>query len=158
MSASRAIAIFLLVGTLVPLANLIPGGETDPLAGARLADWLLGTLLCVTVGVLAAYVQHLRRKRGAPPAVAVAAPSDDASSAHAPIALILEISDVVERISAMLAGYGYAARRYDPITRRLAPARPGESANTLFVRTEVEAGLSARLASATSVNVLGTSV
>jgi len=89
MTSSRAIAIFLLVGTLVPLANVIPGGETDSLATARLSDWLLGTLLCAVVGVLAAYVQHLRRQRGAPPAVAVATVSDESTSARAPVALIL---------------------------------------------------------------------
>ena len=89
MTASRAVALFLLVGTLVPLANIIPGGETDPFALARLGDWLLGTLLCAVVGVLAAYVQHLRRQRGAPPAVAVAAPSDAAGLARAPVFLIL---------------------------------------------------------------------
>ena len=57
---TRVAALFLLLGTLVPFAALIPGGETDLAAAERLVDWLLGTLLCVGVGGLAAYLHHVR--------------------------------------------------------------------------------------------------
>jgi hypothetical protein len=86
MTASRTIAVVLLIGTLVPFTNLLPGGESDALAASRLGDWALGTLLCAAVGVLAGYVHHLRRRRGATPAVAVAA--DAGATTRAPLLLI----------------------------------------------------------------------
>ncbi len=85
----RSVAGVLLVGSLVPFAALLPGGETDPLAAERLVDWLLGTLLCAGVGGLVAYVHHVRRRRGEiAPQVAVAVPPADPHSARVPLALV----------------------------------------------------------------------
>jgi hypothetical protein len=65
----RALAALLLLGSLLPLANWIPGGETDPAHAARLADWGLGFGLCAAVGVLAWFVSRARgASAGFPPA------------------------------------------------------------------------------------------
>lgn len=58
--ATRLIAIAIVVLTLTPIANWLPGGETDPEYAARTIDWMLGLALCVGVGGLAAYVVHVR--------------------------------------------------------------------------------------------------
>lgn len=58
--APRLIAVLLLALTIVPIANLLPGGEVDPGYRARMLDWLSGTLLCVVVGVLVAFVARSR--------------------------------------------------------------------------------------------------
>lgn len=60
--ATRLIAIAIVVLTLTPVANWLPGGETDPEYAARTIDWLLGLALCVGVGGLAAYVVHVRAR------------------------------------------------------------------------------------------------
>lgn len=65
--AARLTALFLLAFSLLPVANLLPGGEEDPAYWARLSDWGLGTLLCVGVGALVWYVTR-RRPVSAPPA------------------------------------------------------------------------------------------
>ena len=49
---TRLVALFLLIGSLAPIAWLIPGGESDPAYFARLQDWLLGTALCGGIGAL----------------------------------------------------------------------------------------------------------
>lgn len=55
---TRAIALAVLLGSLLPLANWIPGGETDPMFAARLGDWALGVGLCGGLGVLAWYLSR----------------------------------------------------------------------------------------------------
>ncbi len=60
----RALAALLLLGSLLPLANWIPGGEVDAAYGVRLLDWTLGLALCVVAGVLVWFV----RRRGSPSA------------------------------------------------------------------------------------------
>lgn len=57
---TRLIAVALAVLTLVPVANLVPGGEVDRAYVERLLDWLNGTAICVVVGVLVAFVQRTR--------------------------------------------------------------------------------------------------
>jgi hypothetical protein len=47
--------------SLLPIANLIPGGERDPAYADRMLDWLNGTALCAVVGLLVAYVARTRR-------------------------------------------------------------------------------------------------
>ncbi len=56
---TRAAALVLLLLSLLPVANLIPGGESDAEYAARLADWGLGLALCAGVGGL---VWFLARK------------------------------------------------------------------------------------------------
>ena len=86
----RAVALVLLLGTLVPFAALLPGGESDPLAAERLLDWLLGTLLCAGVGGLVAYLHHLRRARGElTPQVAIAESAFSRHVAGVPIVLVV---------------------------------------------------------------------
>ena len=60
--ATRLIAVFVLAFSLLPLANLIPGGESDPEYAARLLDWGYGLALCVGFGVLVAWVAQLRAR------------------------------------------------------------------------------------------------
>lgn len=57
---TRLIALFLLLGSLVPVAELIPGGERDAAYLARLEDWALGTALCAAVGMLVWFVLRTR--------------------------------------------------------------------------------------------------
>jgi hypothetical protein len=86
---TRIAAILLLCGTLIPFAALIPGGETDPAAAERLVDWLLGTLLCGGVGVLAAFLHRARAARGSvAPKVAVSEPVDRDDWEVAPMILV----------------------------------------------------------------------
>lgn len=49
---TRAAAVVLLLFSLLPLANLIPGGEVDAEYAARISDWGLGFALCAGVGGL----------------------------------------------------------------------------------------------------------
>lgn len=56
----RAIARVLLAASLLPVANWLPGGETDPGYAARLSDWALGAALCVMVGVLTWFISRGR--------------------------------------------------------------------------------------------------
>jgi hypothetical protein len=63
--AARLIAVALLALGLLPIANWIPGGETDPEYVARVIDWLNGLLLCAGVGALAWYVSTVRGRRAA---------------------------------------------------------------------------------------------
>lgn len=63
--ATRLIALVILGLSLLPVANLIPGGESDPEYAARLLDWSYGLALCVGVGALVAYLAFVRaRDRG----------------------------------------------------------------------------------------------
>lgn len=74
--ATRLIALFLLAASLLPVANLLPGGERDPEYVARLADWALGLALCGAVGVL---VWFVTRRRGAAPVVSTVVPARSVS-------------------------------------------------------------------------------
>lgn len=60
---TRLLAVALMLGSLLPLAHWIPGGEVDPMFGARLGDWALGIALCAALGVL---VWFLSRHRDVP--------------------------------------------------------------------------------------------
>ena len=69
---TRLIALFLLLGSLVPFAELIPGGERDAAYLARLEDWALGTALCAAIGALVWYVLRARQRgRAGTPVTAV---------------------------------------------------------------------------------------
>lgn len=70
-AATRIAALVLLLGSLLPWAGLLPGGEQDPGYGARLADWALGFGLCATVGALAWFIS---RRRVGPPVVSSVEP------------------------------------------------------------------------------------
>ena len=75
--APRLIAVLVLALSMLPVANLIPGGERDAEYAARLLDWGYGLALCVGVGALVGYVlfiQHRGRAHGAPVADAAAPP------------------------------------------------------------------------------------
>src|SRR5690606_1327698 len=74
--ATRLIALSLLAASLLPVANLLPGGERDPEYVARLADWALGLALCGAVGVL---VWFVTRRRGAAPVVSTVVPARSVS-------------------------------------------------------------------------------
>lgn len=50
---TRWIALGVAALSLLPVAALLPGGEVDPLYGARLADWASGSALCVGAAALA---------------------------------------------------------------------------------------------------------
>lgn len=90
MIVARFAAVFLLLGTLIPFAALIPGGELDSAATERLTDWLLGTLLCAGVGGLIAYLHQLRSARGAiAPHVEVSESPNAIRDARAPTLLII---------------------------------------------------------------------
>lgn len=78
--APRLIAGLVLALSLLPIANLIPGGERDAEYLARLLDWGYGLALCVGVGALVGYVlfvRHRGRAARAPGAlIAPIAPAD----------------------------------------------------------------------------------
>jgi len=57
---TRVIALFLLLGSLLPVAGWLPGGESDPGYLPRLEDWLLGTAFCVVLGGLIWFVTRRR--------------------------------------------------------------------------------------------------
>jgi hypothetical protein len=62
----------LLLGSLLPLANWIPGGERDPMSASRLADWALGLGLCTAFGVLVWFTS----RHAAPAASRIRSPLD----------------------------------------------------------------------------------
>lgn len=76
---TRLIAMCLLVGSLVPLAELIPRGERDASYLARLEDWALGTALCVAIGVLVWYVLRAQQRARAMVPIATV-PSEEPTS------------------------------------------------------------------------------
>ena len=57
---TRFVALFLLLGSLAPIAALIPNGESDAGYFARLSDWALGTALCGAIGALVWFLQRAR--------------------------------------------------------------------------------------------------
>lgn len=85
--ATRLIAIFLLAGSLLPIAWLLPGGEEDPSYLPRLIDWSLGLGLCAAVGVLFWFIT---RRRGARPVVSTVVPARSAAREW-PIVLSLAV-------------------------------------------------------------------
>ena len=89
---------------------------------------------------------------------AVLAAASEVLADPGPMALILEISGDPARVATMLAEFGFQARSYDPVRRRLGPGDTGAAGNTLFVRAGAEAGLASRLAAADPVRVAGMSV
>lgn len=82
---TRFVALFLLVGSLVPFAWLIPGGESDSGYLARLEDWVLGTALCAAIGALVWFVQRARLR--------VAAETDDSHETEGEGALYPKAAD-----------------------------------------------------------------
>ncbi len=73
--ATRLIALFVLAMSLLPIAGMLPAGETDAGYVPRILDWSYGLILCVGIGALAAYITRARRRAGAVP---VGAPETDA--------------------------------------------------------------------------------
>lgn len=73
--ATRVAAALLLLLTLFPVANLLPGGESDPGYWSRLADWGWGFALCLAIGVLVWFLSRTR------PAPRPAAPAREAGAA-----------------------------------------------------------------------------
>lgn len=69
---TRGAALVLLLFSILPVANLIPGGESDGEYAARIADWGLGLALCAGVGGL---VWFLARRRHAAPVVSAVTPA-----------------------------------------------------------------------------------
>lgn len=63
--ATRLIALLVLGLSLLPVAGLLPGGESDPEYRARLMDWANGLALCGGLGGLATYLVRARRRRAA---------------------------------------------------------------------------------------------
>jgi hypothetical protein len=61
--AARLIAVALLALGLLPIADWIPGGESDPEYLSRILDWFNGLLLCAAVGVLTWYVSLVAERR-----------------------------------------------------------------------------------------------
>lgn len=61
---TRLLAVALILGSLLPLAQWIPGGEMDPRFAERLGDWALGFALCAAIGLLTWFVS---RHRNIPP-------------------------------------------------------------------------------------------
>lgn len=57
---TRILSVLLVVVSLLPLANWIPGGEVDEGYLARLGDWGLGAALCVSIGALFAFLFRRR--------------------------------------------------------------------------------------------------
>jgi hypothetical protein len=84
-AATRLAAMVLLLGSLLPWAGLIPGGERDPGYAARLADWALGFALCATVGALAWFIS--RRRSGRPVVSSVEHPATGRSEWRFVVAL-----------------------------------------------------------------------
>jgi hypothetical protein len=72
--ASRLIALLVLALSLLPFANLLPGGESDPEYAARMLDWAYGFALCGGLGGLAAYIARSRRRTAGNPSPAVEQP------------------------------------------------------------------------------------
>lgn len=68
---TRLLAVLLLLGSLLPLANWIPRGEFDAGATGRLVDWTLGAALCAALGVLVWYVSRRQVPSLAPPPATV---------------------------------------------------------------------------------------
>lgn len=83
--ASRLIAVCILALSLLPIAGLIPGGESDPEYVGRLIDWAYGLALCAGLGGLAVFiVRSRRRERG----VAIPAPVTAAARGSAGAAFL----------------------------------------------------------------------
>ncbi|MBA3853022.1 MAG: hypothetical protein C0503_01330 [Gemmatimonas sp.] len=78
---TRVAAALLLLVSLLPVVNWIPGGEADASHAARVADWALGTGLCVMAGVLVWFV--LRRRLVTTTADRAATPSTASTTSAA---------------------------------------------------------------------------
>lgn len=95
--ATRLIALFILALSLLPIADLLPGGEHDAEYLARLVDWAYGLALCGGLGGLAAFVVRSRRRAaaaagaGAPDILdaSIATPSFGAGSAGTGFTLLI---------------------------------------------------------------------
>jgi hypothetical protein len=58
---TRTSALMLALLGFLPIANWLPGGESDPVFLQRMLDWANGTLICLGVGVVAAVLVRGRR-------------------------------------------------------------------------------------------------
>jgi len=93
--ATRLIALCILALSLLPIADLLPGGERDAEYLPRLVDWAFGLALCAGLGGLAAFVVRSRRRAataaGMPrvPDTAVSMPSIGAGSAGTGFTLLV---------------------------------------------------------------------
>lgn len=78
----RLVAALLLAGSLLPIANWIPGGEHDAAYGARIADWALGLALCSGIGVLAWFLARSRPRAASAHEAGVGGDVRSVSAAH----------------------------------------------------------------------------
>lgn len=60
--ATRLIALLVLALSLLPVAGLLPGGESDPEYSTRLLDWASGLALCAGLGGLAVFLVRSRHR------------------------------------------------------------------------------------------------
>ncbi|MDH5233868.1 MAG: hypothetical protein OEW77_02845, partial [Gemmatimonadota bacterium] len=103
--ATRLIALLVLALSFLPVANLIPGGESDPEYAARLLDWAYGFALCGGIGGLVAYLAHIRR-RGMSAALGDASPGEPLPELATPRAVVSADSSAASA-AAGFAGFGF---------------------------------------------------
>ena len=63
---TRVLVLVLALLTFLPIAALLPGGESDPDFVARSLEWVMGIGLCLGVGIVAAILGHPSDQRQAP--------------------------------------------------------------------------------------------
>lgn len=98
---TRLIAVVLLLGSLLPLANWIPGGERDPMSASRLVDWALGLGLCAAVGVLVWFTSRHTRATATPARLPL-----DAKAEQRGVALICALAFAVYCVVALVVYSG----------------------------------------------------
>lgn len=116
--APRLIALLVLALSLLPVANMLPGGESDPAYAERMLDWLNGLALCVGVGVLAAFIARARgasRVAGSAGREAMSGaehglPAGDGASGSGDGAFLAIVVGCSLVLYALIAQYVYAGR------------------------------------------------
>ncbi len=63
---TRLLAVAVLLGSLLPWPNWIPGGEVDPQYRDRVLDWALGVALCAAAGLLGWFIARSRLRTATP--------------------------------------------------------------------------------------------
>ena len=77
VTVTRASALILLLLGFLPIANWLPGGETDPAYSQRMLEWANGTLICLGVGVVAMVLRRRDSNATSPGGAAVASGGSD---------------------------------------------------------------------------------
>jgi hypothetical protein len=113
--ATRLIAVFLLLGSLLPIPWLLPGGEEDSAYLPRLLDWSLGLALCTAVGVLYWFVT---RRRGARPVVSTVVPARTATREW-PVVLAIAIGALLLYVAIALWAFSGRPLLIDEIVQVL---------------------------------------